>query len=73
MANQICPTCGSMYRFDGRKIRLAREEAEYLVDCLERERIPQWMMLAAEIRENWGMCTFEREQEVRALQQADHA
>jgi hypothetical protein len=41
-----------------RKFRLSRDEAEFIVDVCERTRIPQWMTLAAEIRESWGMAPF---------------
>lgn len=45
-------------RFDGRKIQLARDEAEFLVDKCEATGNPQWMQLAADIRHNWGMGAY---------------
>lgn len=49
---------GKVERFDGRSIRLSRDEAEFLVNVCEQTRIPQWMQLAADIRRNWGMGPF---------------
>lgn len=52
----LCSEHGGPYsRFDGRQIRLSRDEAEFLVDRLESTGVRQWMDLAAEIRGNWGM------------------
>lgn len=45
-------------RFIGRRIRLNRDEAEFLVDQCERDRIPQYMALGAQIREAFGMGPF---------------
>lgn len=45
-------------RFDGRLIRLTRDEAEFIVDACEKTRIPQWMGLAAEVRASWGMAPY---------------
>lgn len=42
----------------GRVLRLDRAEAEFIVDAAEQTRIPQWMLLAAEIRRLWGMGAF---------------
>lgn len=41
-----------------RSIQIDRAEAEFLVDACERDRIPQWMELAAEIRKLFGMAPF---------------
>jgi hypothetical protein len=34
---------------------LSRRAAEFFVDALEADGAPEWMDLAAEIREHWGM------------------
>lgn len=45
-------------RFCGYRIRLDREEAEFLVDQCERGRNPRWMALAADIRKAFRMGKF---------------
>ncbi len=41
-----------------RPIELSRQEAEFIVDACERDGAQQWMDLAAQLREIWGMSPF---------------
>lgn len=41
-----------------RPIGLTRREVEFFVDALERDGAPEWMELAAELREQWGMAPW---------------
>lgn len=39
-------------------IDIRRNEAEFFVDALEADGAPQWMELAAELREKFGMAPW---------------
>jgi hypothetical protein len=49
-----------------RPIELSRDEAEYLVELIEADATPQFMLLAAQLRKQWGMATQERQKEYEA-------